>query len=277
MVNFPEVNISVLEDLDEAYNRIISIFESKDIKVYRPCYLNDSVCAKDFAEIFNVYDDDIKHTFFVITDVWDEEKINLILNSFSQPSKNNLVHFISAHPLPEILAYLNKNTQASYFELEVIRNFKSFDNIFDDNNLFSKYSSILFDLSKKYFETELSYNDVPNTLKNLETIIIEHFRDGEEFDLVDENSLVYVPYYSMLLFGIFFSNLFIKTFDGIPIFDAEKDIKKLGISFSKSELELETSLIAHPIEKVFKFLLYGKDSSIINWYYEIKYLLSRKQ
>jgi len=274
-INFSEINISVLEDLQEAYNRIISIFEAEEIKVYRPAYLNESVCAKDFSEIFNVYEDDIKYTFFVITSPWDEEKTNLILNSFSQPSKNSLVYFFSAHPLPEILLYLNKNTQASYFELEVIRNLKHIDNISNDNNLFSEYTNLLFNLSKKYFDIELSY-DVPTTLKNLETILIEHFRNGDEYDFMDEISIDYTPYYSLLIFGIFLSELFIKNFGGVPIFDKDKDIEKLGISFSKNELQLEIDFVAHPIEKLFKFFLYGKNSSIINWYYEIKYLLNKK-
>src|SRR5688572_22617538 len=100
---FPEITVLPLQDLDEAYNSVTKAFEDKGITVYRPDYLNSVINARDFSRVFNVYLDEIKHTFFVFTSQLDEDKINQLLNSFTQPGDKSLVYFFSAYPLPGIL------------------------------------------------------------------------------------------------------------------------------------------------------------------------------
>ncbi len=269
-----EILIQPTEELDEAYNRVLSIFEENNFQIYKPDYLNSLINAKEFTRILNIYQGKIKYTIFVIIEPWNEQKINGILNSFSQPDENSRVHFISAYPLPDIISFINKNTKASFFELDAIRNLKNIINIADDPDLIKNYSAVLNSLSQKYFTTEIDFN-VPQNLKNLEKVIIEHFRNGEPYDHLEEVFIDYFPYYSMLLFGLFLSDLISQNFNGELFFKKEMDIKELGIGFSKNNDET-IDVMAHPVKKVINFFFYGKDSSIINWYYELKYFFQTK-
>lgn len=273
-LKFPEISISPLQDLDEAYSNITSAFETENLKVYKPDYLNSIINAKEFTRIFNVYLGDVKHTFFIFTSPLDQEKINQVLNSFSQPNEKSLVYFLSPYPLPDILTFIGKNSPASFFELEVIRNLKNLEKIADEPELIHYYSNILNTLSKKYFALELE-NEIPQSLKNLEKVIINYFRNGDEYEPVQEVEIDYFPYYSLVLFGIYISYLLIQNFQGELFYKREQTIKELGIGFSLQNNDF-IEILAHPLEKVFNFFFYGKESSIINWYYELKYYLNRE-
>ncbi len=274
-LKFPEISIRPLQDLEEAYINITSAFEAEGYKVYKPDYLNSIINAKEFTRIFNIYKEDIKHTFFIFTDQLDQEKINQVLNSFSQPNENSLVYFLSAYPLPDILTFIGKNTPASLFELEAIRNLKNLGNIFEEPELIHYYSSISNTLAKKYFAVELE-NEIPQSLKNLEKVIINYFRYGDEYEPVQEVEIDYFPYYSLVLFGLFIGDLLIRNFKGELFYKNDQTIKELGIGFSLQKNDF-IEVLAHPVEKVFNFFFYGKESSIINWYYEIKYHLNREK
>ncbi|MBC7476356.1 MAG: hypothetical protein H7263_18890 [Candidatus Sericytochromatia bacterium] len=260
------------DSLEESYNKAITFFEYNDIKVYRPDYLNENITGKDYTKIFNIYHDEVKYSCFVINSLWDDDKINKILNSFSQTSNKSKVYFLSAYPLPDILNFISTNTEASFFELEAIRNLKNIKNISYDRDLIFKYSDLLNNLSKKYFKLSIDDN-VPESLKNIEKIIIHHFRNGEAYQALYETDIIYFPHYSLLLFGLYISNLLIKNFHGELFYQQSQEINELGIGFSTKKDDV-IDIMAHPIDKIFKFFMNGKDSSVINWYYELKYLFN---
>jgi hypothetical protein len=269
---FPEINITPLQDLDEAYASTISAFEDSGLKVYQPDYLNSIINAREFTRIFNVYKDEVKHTFFIFTTQLDEDKVNQVLNSFSQPNDKSLVYFISAYPLPGILNFIGKNSPAAFFELEAVRNLKKLEKLASEPGLVSDYSNIMKNLAKKYFDLDIGY-DIPQSLKNMEKAIINFFREGKDYDMIYEFEIDYFPHYSMLLFSIYLSDLLIQNFKGELFYTAEQNIKELGIGFSLGDNDF-IEIQAHPVEKVFNFFFEGKDSSIINWYYELKYHLN---
>lgn len=262
--------------LEEEYERSITFFQDNGFNVYRPDYLNDNIIAKSFTKIFNIYQekDKIKHSFFVLNTPWDEEKVNLILNSFSQPSEVSKVYFLSAYPLPDILAFIGKNLPASFFELEAIRNFKNFNESLSQPDSLENYFKLLNNLSQKYFQIEV--NDIPaQGLKAIEKIIINDFRNGRDYDQLYDTDIEYFPHYSLLLISMYVSYLMMKNFTGELFYDSSKDIKELGIGFSTENNDM-IDVMAHPVNRVFNFFIYGKDASIINWYYELKYFFSNK-
>ena len=265
------LEISPLLSLNENYDKTIRIFEDKGFQVYKPEYLNEMVCSKDFALIFNIYQDGFKKTFFVINTAWNEEKVNLILNSFSQPSEKSQVYFISSYPLPDILRFIQKNNQSAFFELEAIRYLKSLDKLQNDISLIETYYNNSLNLVEKYFNIKLN-TDIPNDIKELEKIIINYFRNGQEYETIYDTDIDYFPHYSLVLLGLYLSYLLVKNFEGDIFYDNTKEIKELGIGFS-AEKNDTIDIMANPINKLFNFYLYGKDSSIINWVYEIKYYL----
>ncbi len=268
---FNYIEINLLLSLKENYDIVINKFTENGFKIYQPEYLNDMVCSKDFALIFNIFQNENKNTFFVINSPWDKEKINLILNSFSQPSEKSKVYFISAYPLPDILRFIQKNNQTSFFELESIRHLKNMDNLFEDISLIENYYNSCLVLVKKYFEIDLDLS-IPNSIKVLEKIIINKFRNGEEYDTIYDTDIDYFPHYSLLLLGFYLSYVLIKNFDGEVFYNKTQDIKEFGVGFSANKNDV-IDILSNPINKVFNFYLYGKDSSIINWVYEIKYYL----
>lgn len=230
------------------------------------------VCSKDFSLIFNIYNEnEIKNTFFIINTPWDDEKVRLILNSFSQPSEKSRVYFISAYPLPDILRFLQKNDNLAFFEFESIRHLKNIDELQNNEDLIQNYYDTLINLVHKYFNIELT-NDIPSSMKELQQLIINSFRNGNEYDTVYDTDIDYFPHYSLTFLGLYLSYVLVKNFNGEIFYDNTKDIKEFGIGFSAHNNEI-IDIMANPINKVFNFYLYGKDSSIINWVYEIKYYL----
>jgi hypothetical protein len=270
---FPEIKILPRQDLDEAYDIVTATFDAAGHRVYRPAYLNSVISAGEFSRIFNVYENDTKYTFFVFSTRLDEGNVNKVLNSFSQPGDKSRVHFLSPYPLPGILNFIGKNSPAAFFELEAIRNLKNLENLADAPELLSHFSNILSTLAKKYFDLEIGY-DIPQSLKNLEKLIINFYRNGEDYEPLQEVEMDYFPYYSLVLFGLYICGLLIRNFQGELFYARGQKIKEIGIGFSLQNNEM-IDLMAHPIDKVFNFFFHGKDSSIINWYYELKYLFKK--
>lgn len=266
-----DLEISPLISLEENYNQIIQIFQDNNLTVYKPEYLNDMVCSKDFSSIFNIYDQDVKNTFFVINQAWDDQKISLILNSFSQPHDKSKVYFVSAYPLPDILRFIQKNDNLAFFELEAMRQLKNISSLQDDFSLIENYYNNTLNLVEKHFGISLS-TDIPNSIKNLEKLIINHFRNGEEFETIYDTDIDYFPHSSMVLLGLYLAYVLIKNFEGDIFYNNSEDIKEFGIGFSVNKNDV-IDIMSNPINKVFNFYLHGKDSSIINWVYEIKYYL----
>lgn len=270
-LNFPSISIDPSDDLDTSYEKVIEAFETSEFKVYRPDYLNGLVLSKDFARLFNIYDNDIKYTFFVINTTWNDDKISKILNSFSQTGEKAKTYFYSAYPLPDVLAFINTNSIESFFELEAIRNLKPIAYFGSEIDNMHKYSEILNKLTNKYFNLSVDYNQV-TSLKNIETIITQNFRKCDDYEMLYDTDIIYFPYYSMLLFGLYFVDLISKNLKGEIFYKNEQSISEIGVGFSTNNNEM-IDVMAHPVEKVFKFFFYGKDNSIINWYYDLRYSL----
>jgi len=273
----PELKISTLETLDDAYQRVIDLLRKNDFNVYEPSLLNDLSLAKDFSKIFNLYDPEreIRHTFFVITEPWDDDKINKILNSFSQPDPQKLVYFLSAFPLPGILEFITKNTPAAFFELESLRNLKTLSILPNEPEKLEQFANRFTDIAEKCFQQKFT-GKPPEDLKTLEKIIIEHYRNNEPYEYFYEDQFAYLPDFSLNFMGIFLAWLLVKNFSGSLLFSASADPLSLAVGFALNAAE-EFSLMAHPLEKVQSFFYRGKDYSIINWYYEIKFFLKTKK
>lgn len=230
------------------------------------------VCSKDFSSIFNIYDQDIKNTFFVISQPWDDHKVSLILNSFSQTHDKSKVYFLSAYPLPDILRFIQKNDRSAFFELEAMRQLKNINDLQEDFSLIEKYYKSTINLVEKYFDIFLS-TDIPNSIKDLEKIILSQFRNGAEYETIYDTDIEYLPHYSLVLLGFYLSYVLIKNFEGDVFYNDSEDIKEFGVGFSINKNDV-IDIMSNPINKVFNFYLHGKDSSIINWVYEIKYYLN---
>lgn len=268
-ITFPDVLISPSLSLEENYEKAIKIFENYNFKVYRPDYLNSVILANEIVKIFNIMYEDIKYSIFIINTTFDDIKTSKILNSFIQPDEKSKVYFYSAYPLPDILAYLNTNSKSSYFELEVIRNTKNIIDLASDNSLLPNYIEILNNLVEKYFQKSLNEDHI-QSLKNLESIVTKEFRQIDDYEVIYDTDIVYFPYYSMLLFGLYLTWLISNKMNG-EIF-INKELVQTGVGFSTKNDD-KIDVMAHPIEKIFKFFFYGKDSSVINWYYDLRYSL----
>lgn len=266
------IQLNPLLSIEESYNKCIEEFEKNNLKVYRPDTLNDNICAKDFSKIFNVYQGELKNTIFIFNEYLNDEKISLILNSFSPPHEKAKVYFISPYPLPDILRFLQKNNSNSFFEYESIKALKNFSELQNDISLINNYYKVALGLINKFFQLNLS-NNIPQDIKSLETLIIDKFRNGNKYDTIYDTDIDYFPHYSLVLLGLYLSYVLIENFNGELFFDNQKDIKELGVGFSVNNNEI-IDILANPINKVFNFYLYGKDASIINWVYEIKYYLN---
>lgn len=266
------IELNPLLSLEENYTKSIKEFENNNFQIYKPESLNDMICAKDFSKIFNVYQNDIKNTIFVFNEHLNDEKISLVLNSFSPPHEKSQVYFISSYPLPDILRFLQKNNSNSFFEYESIKALKNISELQNDISLINGYYESSINLINKFFNLSLS-NNIPHDIKSLESLIIDKFRDGNQYDTIYDTDIDYFPHYSLVLIGLYLSQVLIHNFKGELFFDSQKDIKELGIGFSVKDNEI-IDIMANPINKIFNFYLYGKDSSIINWFYEIKYYLN---
>lgn len=268
-ITFPDILIDPSLSLEDNYERAISEFEKSGYIIYRPDYLNSVILANDITKVFNVTQDDVKYSIFVINTTFDDMKTSKILNSFIQPDEKSKVYFYSAYPLPDILAYINTNNKTAYFELEIIRNTKNIMEIVTDPSLLPKYIDILNNLTVKYFDKTLNEEHI-QSLKNLELIVTKEFRQIDDYETIYDTDIVYFPHYSMLLFGIYLTWLISNKMNG-EIF-INKDLIQTGVGFSSKKDDV-INIMAHPIEKVFKFFFYGKDASVINWYYDLRYSL----
>ena len=109
-------------------------------------------------------------------------------------------------------------------------------------------------------------------VKNIEKIISTYFRKIDDYESIYETDIDYFPHYSLVFFALYIVNLMCDNLKGEVFHDKKNEIGKLGVGFSVKDPEI-IEIVAHPVEKVFKYFFYGKNDSIINWYYEIKYLL----
>lgn len=263
--------INPILSLDENYNKSLEEFKKNGFNTYIPEHLNDMVCAKDFSKIFNIYQDDIKNTFFVFNEHLNDEKISLVLNSFSPPNEKSRVYFISSYPLPDILRFLQKNNNQAFFEFESIKILKNISELQNNSYLVNDYFIKSTEIIEKFFNIKIS-SEIPQGIKELEKIIINIFRNNNEYDTIYDTDIDYFPHYSLTLLGFYLSHILITNLKGELFYDAQKDLKELGIGFSVNDNDI-IDIMANPINKVFNFYLYGKDSSIMNWVYEIKYYL----
>lgn len=268
-ITFPDILIDPSLSLEDNYEKAINQFEKDGYSVYRPDYLNSIILANDITKVFNITKADVKYSIFVINTTFDDIKTSKILNSFIQPDEKSKVYFYSAYPLPDILAYINTNNKTAYFELEIIRNTKNIMELVNDITLFPKYIEILNNLTVKYFDKTLNEEHI-QSLKNLELIVTKEFRQIDDYETIYDTDIVYFPHYSMLLFGIYLTWLISNKMNG-EIF-INKDLIQTGVGFSSKKDDV-INIMAHPIEKVFKFFFYGKDASVINWYYDLRYSL----
>lgn len=269
------VSVSPIETLEQAFERIAALFEYEGLKVHKPEYLNNMVLAKDFSRIINIYQDDVKYTIFIIISSFNEEKINLILNSFLQTNEKSKVFFISAYPLPGILSLINQNSPASFFELDALRNLKKVKELSERTTTDPHYSEVFKNLVLKYFNVEIT-NEPAKALKRMENIIIEFYRKCDDYEEIYETDIEYFPYYSMVLFGLHLGDMLATNFNGDLFYHADQEIEKLGIGYSVENDDL-IDMMVYPVDKVFKFFYSGKNSSIINWYYELKYFFNNKE
>ncbi|MFN8671463.1 MAG: hypothetical protein U0457_05170 [Candidatus Sericytochromatia bacterium] len=271
-MKFPKLDFLVNKELDLLYQDVLELFQKEKISVHKPEYLNEIILAKDFARVFNVYEDDVKHTFFIINEPFNDDKISKILNSFTSNNEKSLIHFYSFYPLPDILKYLSNNTLSSFLELECIKYFKSYKKDIYDLEYFSEKLSIFL---KKIFNLDLK-KEPKTDLKIIENILGTHFRKVDDYETIYDTDIEYFPYYSLVFFSFHLANLMCSNLKGEVFYDQNNDIQSLGVGFSFDNSDM-IEISAHPFDKVFKYFFYGKDSSIINWFYDIKYLLSQKQ
>lgn len=262
---FPEIDLLPNESLEKTYDQVIAKFLERAINIYVPEQLNEIILCKDIAKIFNVYGENIKHTFFVTNTIWDDEKVRLVLNSFTQTSEKASVHFYSVYPLPDVLRFISKNTNEAFFELDCIRNFNF---RLKEKKLFHNK---IKELLTKHFSVELK--TIPaNDLKTIESLLIKFFRKCDDYEIIYDTDIEYFPYHSLVFIGAFIASIMEENLGGEIFYQDPSDIQTLGVGFSSKKDEV-IDIMAHPIEKVFKFFFYGKEASIINWYYDIKYLL----
>lgn len=264
-------DINPLNSLEDNYNKCLEFFKDKGFSTYIPQHLNDMLCCSGFSRIFNIYEDDIKNTFFVFNEHLTDEKISLVLSSFSPPHEKSKVFFISSYPLPDILRFLQKNNNESFFEFESIRILKNLNELKNNSALVEYYYQSSLEIIKKFFKIEQS-NEIPKGIKALENIIINIFRNGNQYDTIYDIDIDYLPHYSLILLGFCLTHILNHNLNGEIFYNSEKDLKELGVGFSVNNNEI-IDIMANPINKVFNFYLYGKDSSIMNWVYEIKYYL----
>lgn len=266
---FPEITLLPNENLEKIYNQVLAKFIENEINIYVPEQLNEIVVCKEIAKIFNVYDVNTKHTFFVTNTTWNDEKVSLVLNSFTQTHEKSLVHFYSVYPLPDVLRFISNNTKEAFFELDCIRNY-SFR--LKEKELFhNKIKELLI----KHFSIALK--DIPaNDLKELEKLLITFFRKCDDYEVIYDTDIEYFPYHSLIFIGFYIASLMEKHLGGEIFYQDNKDIQTLGVGFSSKKDDV-IDIMAHPIEKVFKFFFYGKEASIINWYYDIKYMLKTNE
>lgn len=265
------LDINPLNSLEENYNKCLDFFRDKGFNPYIPQHLNDMLCCSSFSKIFNIYEDDIKNTIFVFNEHLTDEKISLVLSSFTPPHEKSRVFFISSYPLPDILRFLHKNNNQSFFEFESIRILRNLNELKNNSALVEYYYNSSLEPIKSFFQIEQS-NEIPKGIKDIENIIINVFRNENQYDTIYDIDIDYFPHYSLTLLGFCLVYILIHNLNGELFYDSEKDLKELGVGFSVNNNEI-IDIMANPINKVFNFYLYGKDSSIMNWVYEIKYYL----
>lgn len=267
MLNFPKIEILENNSLESIYSYVLNEFKKNNINVREPDLLNEIVLCKDIAKIFNVYEENRKYTFFVTNINWNDDNISKILNSFTKTDDSSYLYFYSFYPLPDLLKYLSRNSKESFFEFDCIKNFKAYEDIETVKYISNKFKELL----TKHFNIDLKNNPAED-LKNIEKIISTYFRKIDDYESIYETDIDYFPHYSLVFFALYIVNLMCENLKGEVFHDKKNEIGKLGVGFSIKDPEI-IEIVAHPVEKVFKYFFYGKNNSIINWYYEIKYLL----
>lgn len=264
------ISLNSINGIDKEFEKIVSIFEENKIKVYIPELLNNTIPSRAFCKIFNVYENEKKekHSIFLCYGHLNDEKISLVLNSFSQFDEKNKIYFVSDYPLPNIFKFFTNNNLVSFFEYECLKNSKNIESIINDINLIEEYSRRFILIFKSFFNQEINYTSIYPSLKSFENNLIKNLRECHEYHYLFDNEFDYFPKYILNLAGIYISQLIKTNFDSDIYFPNDTNQIEdllLHIHGKKEEIYI------FPIRKLSEFFYGGKNDSIINWFYEIKY------
>ncbi|GIW22169.1 MAG: hypothetical protein KatS3mg068_1176 [Candidatus Sericytochromatia bacterium] len=264
------ISLNSINGIEKEFDKLVSIFQDNKIKVHIPELLNKTIPSKDFCRILNVYEEEknVKHSIFLCYGHLDDEKISLVLNSFSQFNDKNKLYFISDYPLPDILKFFTSNHLVSFFEYECIKYSKNMENIISDNTLIEYYSNKFIEIFNLFFNEKLNYTNVYPSLKSFENNLVKNIRDCHEYHYLFDDEFDYFPKYILNLSGVYVTQLMIKNFDTDIYFpDDSKDIEDLLLTIHGKKEDI----YVFPVRKLSEFFYGGKNESVINWFYQIKY------
>jgi hypothetical protein len=268
------ISLNSLSSLDVEFQKLVDIFQENNIKVHVPELLNDTIPSKNFCKLLNVYEnnDNKKHNIFLCYGHLNDEKISLLLSSFSKYDDKNRVYFVSDYPLPDILKFLNQNILPSFIEYECIKHSKGINKIIENIELIENYSNRFIDIFTLFFKEKLDYINIYPSLKLFENTLVKTLRECHEYHYLLDDEFDYFPRYVLNLSGLYITKLIKNNFDSDIYFpDDSKDIEDLLLTLHGKKEEI----YIFPVRKLSEFFYGGKNESIINWFYQIKYEYNR--
>ncbi|WP_218082819.1 hypothetical protein [Anthocerotibacter panamensis] len=203
-MKFPEVALAVGESLEPAFHYVLERFEQAG---FSPQNLQEITrqlpCAESIA-LFSINGSNCLYLFVVVTAPWEEELLVDVLNSLlslrhSASGQPLNFRFLTAHPLPPVLAYLFEDSVRGLLECEALLEIR-----FDERMPLDR-PTYLARQCQRWIQDYFHHTLYPHQLESLDWInqlILDHLRSPYLLDQpVDEAA--YEPMNTLIALGCF--------------------------------------------------------------------------
>jgi hypothetical protein len=124
-MNFPEVALAVGDSLQDALDYVLARFTQAGFTTQRLDEIAQQLPCRESVALFSVQSSQYLYLFVVVTDPWRERLVIDLLNSLmslrqAAPSQRLVFQFCSAHPLPQVLAYLFEDSIRGTLECDAL-------------------------------------------------------------------------------------------------------------------------------------------------------------